>query len=195
MCVSCSGDAIAELERRPSPHFQNHHDLSASPRANDTKAIDVNDALERFTLWAGNTGALLSPTSRLSLDSRLAAAPETLDRVCEVLNDLADAIADCKRLLLAWLFDFHAKIAKLHKVVHIISSAKHYNDDTIDPGTGITNVWNTPTPKVLALGSVQDALEEAHSQMDIISEYLISLFRIAMIIRKSSTRDIGSHTL
>lgn len=95
-------DAIAELERRPSPHFQNHHDLSASPRANDTKAIDVNDALERFTLWAGNTGALLSPTSRLSLDSRLAAAPETLDRVCEVLNDLADAIADCKRLLLAW---------------------------------------------------------------------------------------------
>uniref|UniRef100_L7IY26 C2H2-type domain-containing protein n=1 Tax=Pyricularia oryzae (strain P131) TaxID=1143193 RepID=L7IY26_PYRO1 len=158
MCVSCSGDAIAELERRPSPHFQNHHDLSASPRANDTKAIDVNDALERFTLWAGNTGALLSPTSRLSLDSRLAAAPETLDQVCEVLNDLADAIAD----------------------------SKHYNDDTIDPGTGMTNVWNTPTPKVLALGSVQDALEEAHSQMDIISEYLISLFRIAMIIRKSN---------
>ncbi|KAI7912207.1 hypothetical protein M0657_010561 [Pyricularia oryzae] len=159
MCVSCSGDAIAELERRPSPHFQNHHDLSASPRANDTKAIDVNDALERFTLWAGNTGALLSPTSRLSLDSRLAAAPETLDQVCEVLNDLADAIAD----------------------------SKHYNDDTIDPGTGMTNVWNTPTPKVLALGSVQDALEEAHSQMDIISEYLISLFRIAMIIRNSNT--------
>ncbi|KAI6254965.1 hypothetical protein MCOR19_008531 [Pyricularia oryzae] len=188
-------DAIAELERRPRPHFQNHYDLSASPRANDTKAIDVNDALERSKLWAGNTGALLSPTSRLSLDSRLAAAPETLDRVCEVLNDLADAIADCKRLLLAWLFDFHAKIAKLHKVVHIISSAKHYNDDTIDPGTGMTNVWNTPTPKVSALGSVQDALEEAHSQMEIISEYLISLFRIAMIIRKSSTRDRFSHAV
>jgi hypothetical protein len=59
-------------------------------------AQDITDSLERFTLWAGNLGALLAPTARLSLDHRLSDAPETSERICEVLDDLAEAISECK---------------------------------------------------------------------------------------------------
>lgn len=58
-------------------------------------ARDVTDALDRFSLWAGNLGALLPSTSRLSLDQRLSDAPETGGRICEVLDDLGEAVSDC----------------------------------------------------------------------------------------------------
>lgn len=52
------------------------------------------DALERFTLWAGNMGAMHSRPSKLSLDQRLAPAPEVHELVCQLLDDLAEALDD-----------------------------------------------------------------------------------------------------
>ena len=63
-------------------------------------ATTVSDAAQRFTLWTGNMGALRSPTSRLSLDHRLIPAPEVQELVCQLLDDLQEALADRKSILL-----------------------------------------------------------------------------------------------
>ncbi|KAK3949860.1 hypothetical protein QBC32DRAFT_326600 [Pseudoneurospora amorphoporcata] len=54
----------------------------------------VKDALERFMLWAGNTGALRSPASKLSLDSRLAGSRDLRDYISTELENLSEAIED-----------------------------------------------------------------------------------------------------
>ncbi|RYP70251.1 hypothetical protein DL771_005554 [Monosporascus sp. 5C6A] len=43
----------------------------------------VTDVLERFKLWAGNIGAVHTADSKLSLEFRLAAAPELLEQIPE----------------------------------------------------------------------------------------------------------------
>ena len=56
----------------------------------------IKDALERFVLWAGNLGAMRKPTSKLSLDSRLAdpSAQDLRDFICTELDDISEAIED-----------------------------------------------------------------------------------------------------
>jgi len=56
----------------------------------------VTDVSERFALWARNIGAFHPQKSQLSLESRLRDAPEIRDWVCELLDDLADALTDRK---------------------------------------------------------------------------------------------------
>ena len=48
----------------------------------------VNDELERFSLWMGNIGARHIPASSMSLESRLREASDILAYVLELLDDL-----------------------------------------------------------------------------------------------------------
>lgn len=48
----------------------------------------VNDELEKFSLWMGNIGALHRPESSLSLESRLCEANDVLTHTLELLDDL-----------------------------------------------------------------------------------------------------------
>lgn len=48
----------------------------------------VNDELERFSLWMGNIGALHRPDSSMSLESRLREANDVLTHILELLDDL-----------------------------------------------------------------------------------------------------------
>lgn len=48
----------------------------------------VNDELERFSLWMGNIGALHLPESSMSLESRLHEANDVLTHILELLDDL-----------------------------------------------------------------------------------------------------------
>ena len=48
----------------------------------------VNDELERFSLWMGNIGALHRPESSMSLESRLREANDVLTHILELLDDL-----------------------------------------------------------------------------------------------------------
>ena len=50
----------------------------------------VNNELERFSLWIGNIGAIHLPESPLSLESRLCDAEDILKHVLELLNNLYD---------------------------------------------------------------------------------------------------------
>lgn len=56
----------------------------------------ILDILDRFNLWAGSLGALLPSESKLSLDSRLKDVPEVWNRIGELLEDLQEAVQDCK---------------------------------------------------------------------------------------------------
>lgn len=55
---------------------------------------DVGDLLDRFLLWAGNLGALRSPSSKLSLDHRLAEAPEVRQQILQQFGDIEEAADD-----------------------------------------------------------------------------------------------------
>lgn len=51
---------------------------------------EANDHLERFSLWVGNIGALHSPESPLSLESRLSGENDILNHIKTLLDDLAE---------------------------------------------------------------------------------------------------------
>jgi hypothetical protein len=54
----------------------------------------AKDQLDRLSLWMGNIGALHSPESSLSVESRLSDEAEILDRIKELLNDLAEVAGE-----------------------------------------------------------------------------------------------------
>lgn len=55
---------------------------------------DIQDLLDKFTLWAGSLGALQAPSKRISLDHRLREAPDIGDQLCQYLSNLQEAIQD-----------------------------------------------------------------------------------------------------
>ncbi|KAF1948434.1 hypothetical protein CC80DRAFT_431567 [Byssothecium circinans] len=54
----------------------------------------VNDELERFSLWIGNIGAMHFPESPMSLESRLCEANDISTHVLELLNDLNEVTGE-----------------------------------------------------------------------------------------------------
>lgn len=58
------------------------------------EAPSIQDALERFMLWAGNLGALRKPTSKLSLDARLASSQDVRLYVGRELEKISKALED-----------------------------------------------------------------------------------------------------
>ncbi|KAL9093228.1 MAG: hypothetical protein Q9159_000405 [Coniocarpon cinnabarinum] len=63
-------------------------DLGRQKRRIHDKQVD--NELERFSLWIGNIGAIHLPESPLSLESRLCDAEDILNHVLELLNNLYD---------------------------------------------------------------------------------------------------------
>lgn len=79
---------------------EKQHDISPSP-------AEIIDALERFTLWARNLGAMHSPTAKLSLDHRLSTAHDIRQQICLQLDEVTTALEDCKLSYLSYaLFTF-----------------------------------------------------------------------------------------
>ncbi|KAI0886876.1 uncharacterized protein GGS22DRAFT_158908 [Annulohypoxylon maeteangense] len=125
----------------------------------------LEDALDRFLLWAGNTGALQEPTSMLSLDHHLSIAPEIWEQTCEVLKDLLEAIND-----LAAIFKGRQPNRELQNpVIQYIDTRVDYLD-----------IPSSPEPS---------DLDEAHAIVEVILQYIQSLIRIGKLIEKTSPRD------
>lgn len=55
----------------------------------------VVDCLERFSLWAGNMGAMRHPLTPLSLDQRLLQATDIRQQIHRQLDEIEEAIDDC----------------------------------------------------------------------------------------------------
>lgn len=56
----------------------------------------VNDELERFSLWMGNIGALNPPESSMSLDFRLRDAEDIHAHILGLINDLLEVATERK---------------------------------------------------------------------------------------------------
>ncbi|ERF76351.1 hypothetical protein EPUS_09435 [Endocarpon pusillum Z07020] len=59
----------------------------------------INDELERFSLWMGNIGALHLPESSMSLESRLREANDVLTHILELLDDLNEVAGELLRIV------------------------------------------------------------------------------------------------
>lgn len=60
----------------------------------EVKHEQVNDELERFSLWIGNIGALHGPESPMSLESRLRESSDVLAHILELLDDLNEVVGE-----------------------------------------------------------------------------------------------------
>ncbi|OAT14499.1 hypothetical protein BDBG_18058 [Blastomyces gilchristii SLH14081] len=59
----------------------------------------VNDQLERFSLWTGNIGALHRPDSPMSLETRLSEAGDVLSYVLNLLDDLSEVTGELLQIV------------------------------------------------------------------------------------------------
>lgn len=91
--------AIADKSRCVRQHFVALIHLLGTRQGDNPRAIlpsAISDALDRFNLWAGNLGALHRPETRLSLDYRLSGAVEIRDEICRQLDEIVEAVEDCR---------------------------------------------------------------------------------------------------
>lgn len=174
-------DAIAQLEPKDGPNFPNRHDPSPSQ---NILARDVLDALDRFSLWAGNLGALLPSTSRLSLDQRLSDAPETSERICEVLEELGEATSDLLEL-----------VSEAPEESFGVGDDDDLGLEESGPANDFLGQGFEPGTPAETLEDPGGDFDEARSLLNCISEYLRSLFRIAVIVRNAGPRDRFEHAL
>lgn len=72
--------------------------------SHDILRTTVADLLTRYVLWAGNLGALRSPSSKLSLDYRLSDSSDIRHEIMTQLQDITEALADCE----------HSRTYKIH---------------------------------------------------------------------------------
>jgi hypothetical protein len=81
------GACIATLKRILSA-------ISASEQSTaQVSHYQVNEELERLSLWIGNIGALHNPESLMSLETRLLEAGDILSHIRDLLGDLNE-VAD-----------------------------------------------------------------------------------------------------
>lgn len=91
--------AVADKVRRTGDEYDRIVSILNSKTDSDALGISSNvviDTQDRFKLWVGNIGAAHERESKLSLESRLAEAPELLEEVSELLDELIETLQDCK---------------------------------------------------------------------------------------------------
>ncbi|CAJ0555333.1 Ff.00g053980.m01.CDS01 [Fusarium sp. VM40] len=113
--------------------------------SHDVLRTTVADLLTRYVLWAGNLGALRTPSSKLSLDYRLSDSSDVRHEIMVQLQDIAEALAD------------------LSDVVR----DTHNDRENLE----------------------QDISDEYSMILLVISGCISSLFKIGILVRKSTTRD------
>ncbi|UKZ93563.1 uncharacterized protein TrAFT101_008474 [Trichoderma asperellum] len=123
----------------------------------------IVDCLERFSLWAGNMGAMRSPQTPLSLDQRLSQAADIGEQINRQLGEIEEAIDDLTNII-------------RHPISNRDIAIDQDNNSSI---VGISAIEKTS----------KGSLDEASINLQIIHECINSLFRLGMLIRKLSPRD------
>ncbi|KAI1389423.1 uncharacterized protein F4822DRAFT_199741 [Hypoxylon trugodes] len=142
-------------------------DLLKEKEATDGVVVtptSVSDVLDRFSLWCGNLGALHKPTKKLSLDQRLADAPDVKDQILVNIDDFNEAIEDLSGIILG------------DNPNREISSNDDYDDLNDDGGAGLHDDDDPP-------------MDEAHMNLELMAEAMRSLFQLGVLVRKSGPRD------
>lgn len=68
--------------------------ISQSSAAHVPESLPSEDARSRYQIWASNLGSLHPGTDRRSADYRLREAPEVVERIVELLEELAEINSD-----------------------------------------------------------------------------------------------------
>ncbi|UKZ79467.1 hypothetical protein TrVFT333_007222 [Trichoderma virens FT-333] len=125
--------------------------------SNDIPSREFTDALERFALWAGSLGALREPTSKLSLEYRLLEAPEIRNQIHKQLDYLIEAIDD----------------------VTTIVQESQANRDMTEEAMNMEDFAEL-------IDLQEEPSDEIRMNLELISESLKTLFRIAVLVRKAT---------
>lgn len=150
-------------------------------RTNLTYAV-IDDQVSRFQIWCGNLGALQRLPSTASLDYRLRDTPKIAFQILQLLDDLCDTLTECKsfhrftRDLLSAVVSFIASGERPNRIEETDVGNDH------DVNYDIASVDNEDE-----FDKVQ--LSEAEELFGSLKDTIAGLFRLAMVIRKSSPRD------
>jgi hypothetical protein len=82
-CITTLTSSISIISSTGNEHSREHFER-------------VSDELARFSLWAGNIGALHKPDSPMSLESRLQEAKDVLTHIQELLDNISEVARECK---------------------------------------------------------------------------------------------------
>ena len=88
---------IASLANTCVEHFHQLNTLLQNSQSQEDLGVAGSaalDELDRFKIWAGNIGALLSIGNQISLDHRLRDTPKLPGQIVELLEDLCEALED-----------------------------------------------------------------------------------------------------
>ncbi|KAK3399583.1 hypothetical protein B0T20DRAFT_349290 [Sordaria brevicollis] len=124
-------------------------------------ASSIKDVLERFMLWAGNLGALRKPTSKLSLDSRLASSPDLLDYICTELDDMAEAVGD---------------------LMNLVNGTQP--DREVGYSSGSENDFDMQSDES---SCSDDSFDEAASVLEVVSQTIASLLKVGILVRQPAS--------
>ncbi|PTB57731.1 hypothetical protein M431DRAFT_491969 [Trichoderma harzianum CBS 226.95] len=130
----------------------------------DLQSSVISDYLDRFSLWAGNMGAMHSPHSPSSLDQQLLEAADILEQMKRQLGDIIEAIGDLTKIILHG----HPKSDTLLDLDICSDLASILGLDPIDESDEFSS-------------------DEITVALQIISESINSLFRLDMLVRKSAS--------
>ncbi|EHK41994.1 hypothetical protein TRIATDRAFT_175603, partial [Trichoderma atroviride IMI 206040] len=124
----------------------------------DLPSAAVVDCLERFSLWAGNMGAMRNPLASLSLDRRLLQATDIRQQIHRQLDEMEEAIGDLTKMI---------------------------RNPSVNRGTAIDQISSSSIVGISALDKPsEDILDETKITLQIIHECINSLFRLGILIRK-----------
>ncbi|KAF5005211.1 hypothetical protein FDECE_8332 [Fusarium decemcellulare] len=143
-------------------NLQCSNETGGSP-VHGLSSASITDLLERFLLWAGNSGALQESTLKLSLDHRLSDAPEVKVEILRQLEDISEATDD---------------------LLHIALGARPNRDMAFDSSEE-EELSGLPSPKNIAstiTKEKEEPLVESHMILEVISDSIGSLFRIGKLV-------------
>ncbi|KAF2737056.1 hypothetical protein EJ04DRAFT_431748, partial [Polyplosphaeria fusca] len=130
----------------------------------------VDDQYGRFRIWGGNLGAFQRLPASSSLDHRLRESPKVAEQIHELLEDLQDSI---ENLIPITLGDRPNREYQ--------PDEEQDDEDECEPdATSELNSGDVTT---------ETRLSEAEELFESAKSTIASLFRIAMIIRKTAPRD------
>lgn len=157
-------------------------------------SASIVDASERFTLWAGNLGAMRHPSARISLDYRLSDGPEVQGLIHRQLDEMKDAIETCEATLHYDTFCSPCQACSdlVPWIVSSVTAGTHPTrgsksspelDDILDEEL-LAEIGND-----LVFWEEDSPNEDATVACGLLSACITALFRIGILVRKSSPRD------
>jgi hypothetical protein len=139
-------------------------DRSKTPRVRQDQ---VNDELDRLSLWVGNTGALHQPESSLSLETRLRDAGDVLTHIRGLLEDIIEVANQLLEIVSGGREG-------------MVASVEHEEGDFDDKEDS---------------GVHDDEIHEESELLDEISAGITRLFRVSSLIRQAAPTDLFAKAL